>query len=186
MTLGQASELLGVHRSTLRRWADHGRVSCRRTAGGHRRFDRRTLQASVEGHRAKSAEVALDPPVDVDRSPAWRSQLQDAEQVAQLREMGQRLSGIVIQFLGRDDADDRLLSEAGRLGHEYADRSLQAGMTVDEAVEAFLYYRASLVRLLIHAPEFADGDESRYERYDRVVSAVLLGLVRGYANRDHP
>jgi diguanylate cyclase (GGDEF)-like protein/excisionase family DNA binding protein len=38
VTLGEAAEALGVSGSTLRRWAEHGRILTTRTAGGHRRF----------------------------------------------------------------------------------------------------------------------------------------------------
>ncbi len=38
MTLGQAAALLSISSSTLRRWADDGRVPTVRTSGGHRRF----------------------------------------------------------------------------------------------------------------------------------------------------
>ena len=43
----QAADLLGVSASTLRRWADSGRVASRRTPGGQRRFARRALLALV-------------------------------------------------------------------------------------------------------------------------------------------
>jgi excisionase family DNA binding protein len=38
VTLGEAAEALGVSASTLRRWAESGRIPTMRTAGGHRRF----------------------------------------------------------------------------------------------------------------------------------------------------
>jgi len=38
MTLGQAASLLSISSSTLRRWADDGRIPTVRTSGGHRRF----------------------------------------------------------------------------------------------------------------------------------------------------
>jgi molybdopterin-binding protein len=41
--MGQAAELLGVSVDTLRRWADAGRVSTRRSPGGHRVVDGRAL-----------------------------------------------------------------------------------------------------------------------------------------------
>lgn len=40
----ETTEMLGVAPTTLRRWADEGKLVCRRTAGGHRRF----LRASIE------------------------------------------------------------------------------------------------------------------------------------------
>jgi len=44
LSLGPASALLGVDKDTLRRWADDGRVQAWTTPGGHRRFERRTLE----------------------------------------------------------------------------------------------------------------------------------------------
>jgi excisionase family DNA binding protein len=38
VTLGEGAEALGVSASTLRRWAQRGRIRSVRTAGGHRRF----------------------------------------------------------------------------------------------------------------------------------------------------
>jgi excisionase family DNA binding protein len=42
--LGEAAQLLGVSSSTLRRWADEGRVATLRSSGGHRRFTVAELQ----------------------------------------------------------------------------------------------------------------------------------------------
>ncbi|MEC8193414.1 MAG: helix-turn-helix domain-containing protein [Myxococcota bacterium] len=41
----QAARLLGVHAASVKRWSDQGRLRCIRTAGGHRRFLRRDVEA---------------------------------------------------------------------------------------------------------------------------------------------
>src|SRR4030066_270902 len=49
VTLGRACEILGVDESTLRRWADAGRLRVYRTPGGHRRFSLGNLQELLSG-----------------------------------------------------------------------------------------------------------------------------------------
>ncbi len=47
-SLQEASALLGVATSTLRRWGDAGRVPMKRTLGGHRRFPRQAITRLAE------------------------------------------------------------------------------------------------------------------------------------------
>jgi excisionase family DNA binding protein len=52
-TSSQAAGYLGVSLATIRRWTDAGHVSCYRTPGGQRRFDREQLDAFVSSmHRS--------------------------------------------------------------------------------------------------------------------------------------
>jgi excisionase family DNA binding protein len=51
LTLGQASKYLGVSESTVRKWADEGRLPAFSTPGGHRRFRRPDLDEFLEGAR---------------------------------------------------------------------------------------------------------------------------------------
>ena len=48
VSLGRACKQLGVNESTLRRWADEGRIRSFRTPGGHRRYKRADLDAFLE------------------------------------------------------------------------------------------------------------------------------------------
>jgi excisionase family DNA binding protein len=51
-TSSQAAGYLGVSLATIRRWTDAGHISCYRTPGGQRRFDREQLDAFVSSmHR---------------------------------------------------------------------------------------------------------------------------------------
>lgn len=38
ISISQASELLGVHITTLRRWTDNGKIECHKTVGNHRKY----------------------------------------------------------------------------------------------------------------------------------------------------
>jgi len=51
LTLGQAAAFLGAAQSTVRKWADGGRLPAFYTPGGHRRFRRDDLEAFLAGPR---------------------------------------------------------------------------------------------------------------------------------------
>jgi len=46
-TSSQAARYLGVSLATIRRWTDAGHISCYRTPGGQRRFDREQLDVFI-------------------------------------------------------------------------------------------------------------------------------------------
>jgi excisionase family DNA binding protein len=54
LTLGQAAAFLGAAQSTVRKWADAGRLPAFYTPGGHRRFRRADLEAFLAGPRGGS------------------------------------------------------------------------------------------------------------------------------------
>lgn len=57
ISINKASQILGVHQNTLRKWADDGQIETIRSKGGHRRFnvDRyiRDRQLVEDGHRGR-------------------------------------------------------------------------------------------------------------------------------------
>jgi diguanylate cyclase (GGDEF)-like protein/excisionase family DNA binding protein len=63
----QAAELLEVSASTLRRWADSGKVASRRTPGGQRRFARADLAALLPPARAGASAGATEAQPEQDR-----------------------------------------------------------------------------------------------------------------------
>jgi excisionase family DNA binding protein len=62
LSLGPASQLLGVDPGTLRRWADDGRIAVYTTPGGHRRFDRRALERLATERRPGMGRRTTRPP----------------------------------------------------------------------------------------------------------------------------
>jgi MerR family transcriptional regulator, light-induced transcriptional regulator len=54
----EAAVLLNVGGSTVKRWADEGRLACVKTAGGHRRFHRHDLARLAAAHNDREFDVA--------------------------------------------------------------------------------------------------------------------------------
>jgi len=61
LTINQAAKRLGVAKKTIRRWETSGKITSKRTAGGHRRFDISKLKRQIETHvpRTFSANQVL-------------------------------------------------------------------------------------------------------------------------------
>ena len=54
LNLSEAAEILGVHPSTVRLWADQGRLPVHRTQGGHRRFKRQEVELWTQSQRLET------------------------------------------------------------------------------------------------------------------------------------
>lgn len=199
LSLSEASELIGVHPSTLRRWADAGTVQCTRTPGGHRRFRRAALDrylASREHEDAQHAPSAteLSPMEALEEEGVaieammrrhWHEPFVEAEVVDRMRELGQRLLGLLIQYLTRREEDERFLKEGREIGYDYGHESYAANVELLDAVEAFLYFRTNFAQTAAHLPATAkltDGHESvrLYQRIDRFMNSILIGLIAAY------
>lgn len=56
LSTAEAARLAGVGTTSVKRWADEGVLDCVKTAGGHRRFDRATLERFLRSHGAPAVE----------------------------------------------------------------------------------------------------------------------------------
>ncbi|HXV32992.1 MAG TPA: response regulator [Gaiellaceae bacterium] len=72
LTLGQAAAFLGAAQSTVRKWADGGRLPTFYTPGGHRRFRRDDLEAFLAGPRTPPRRAAAPTVLVVDDDPGLR------------------------------------------------------------------------------------------------------------------
>ncbi len=193
LTLHEASDLVGVAPSTLRRWGDAGRVPMQKTLGGHRRFVRTALLAAFG--TAPDARAPLAPvgrswsidPREIARQ-AWHTRLAETPGAERMRGLGQRLLGLLIQFINRREDDQRFLAEARGVGAGYGREAQVAGIALGDAVEMFLFFRSSFARLAAPLPALAqpaDLDETAVlrERIDRFMDATLLGVVTGYESQ---
>src|SRR5207248_3050608 len=136
VTLGRACEILGVDESTLRRWADAGRLRVYRTPGGHRRFSLGNLEELVAGKgRVERGEIGRIAFAKI-RSELRRARHQEGGWYARvtegdrerLRDLGRRLLEMVSVYMARRHSQPGLLNDAQDLGRAYGRTLSGAGM----------------------------------------------------------
>ncbi|GAB4438244.1 MAG: helix-turn-helix domain-containing protein [Chloroflexi bacterium OHK40] len=194
LSLSAASKLLGVHSTTLRRWADAGAVPVYVTPGGHRRFargdiealaSRRTLSSKTIGSTwaLKAIEQTRSELAAPTARHSWMARIDEADRAA-WRGLGQRLMGVVLHYLNTPRDDDDLLGEARRIGGEYALYARRAGMPLTAALEAALFFRDSLVEAAMGLPAeaYLRPEESArlLRRISHVANEVHLAVAAGY------
>jgi excisionase family DNA binding protein len=196
ISIAEASRLLQVSVPTLRRWSDAGRVPSRKTLGGHRRFSRGAIEAFASGAAGMAALATLRPhgtaTTPLDRrellSQDWRQRVSAEPGVARMRELGQRLLGLLLQHVHTRLNDDHYLAEATSVGMSYGREAAVAHISLSDTVRAFVYFRRACARLT--APVSAETTEttradlleavSLHERIDSFMDAVLLGVLGGF------
>ena len=165
LTLGKASQLLGVHPTTLRGWVDEGLINAFLTPGRHRRFQLSELRMFLHRRRADTEAHALTVAPDqaleqvrhqLSEQPAaaqsWYQRMSD-EQRAKHRQTGTRLLGLLIQFVSRSENADQFIAEGRTLVREYGDEFASANYSVSELAQAFVFFR----RMIVNAAYYPEG-----------------------------
>ena len=191
LSLQEASELLGVNTSTLRRWGDSGRVPMKRTLGGHRRFSRMAISRLAETppaaplvHSNTTQQSWNFDARDLARQD-WHTRFTSGPLTDRMRGLGQRLLGLLIQYINRREDDARFLVEARTVGETYGRESHTAGASLHDTVEAFLFFRSAFSQLAMPMPGIAQATDlaesaGLHARLDRFMDAILLGVIAGF------
>lgn len=194
LNLSEAAELLGVHPSTVRAWADRGEIPVHKTAGGHRRFRREELLGHAAAmQRPYQAGIQLVVQNTVGRArlemtegrlaeERWYQQL-DAAARQQLRQFGHQLLHLVNDYL--NDDDPVILQRAQQLGCEYERLGRAHGLSLADTVRAYLLFRAYLSQTIYDMLE-ATGPQSNtdwgtiYRQVSTFTDEVLLALIASH------
>lgn len=196
LTLGEASQVLGVHPTTLREWVDSGAIPSFRTPGGHRRFDVRDLQNFLQ-HRKSMAPTQTytmaerDPLDNIRRQlgesqltrQRWYRQLSDEQRMKE-RETGRRMLGLLIQYASRHENADHYLDEGKGIARSYGRDLARSGLSASNVVRAFLFIRRAILNAT-HQPQDAaaphDAEGMRlYQRINGFMDEMLLATIDAY------
>ncbi len=197
LSLSEAASVLGVHPSTVRVWADQGRLPFVRTQGGHRRFRQQDLEIWLRTQQNNGSlqidnfaqEALKRMRFEMSGShleeAGWYQKL-DAEARDQYRISGRSLLMGLVSYL--ISADREMDSEACSLGYEYASRGWGCGLSIVEAVNAFLFFRDLLVEAIlkfyetagVHSPNSWADMVRKIGKFTDLILLTLLETYDGY------
>lgn len=199
LSLGPASRMLGIDPDTLRRWADEGRVEAYLTPGGHRRFDRRTLERLAASRRPgvrplASLGAGSDRFTEVYRRSyatdptAHRIPPENHGELERYRRDGRRLVGALVAYLDADAADETARgaaeAQAVTVVEDFARTLFTAGTSLTEAVGLFVAARRPFLAELASLGRRRALDAARlgrlYEDASGLLDRLLLRLVATY------
>ncbi|HLE28553.1 MAG TPA: helix-turn-helix domain-containing protein [Anaerolineales bacterium] len=195
LTLKQAAHKLGVHPTTLRRWADAGEILVMLTPGGHRRFamadverfaeERRRLR-TMPGLEQLWAEQALTQArreIVAHRGEHWLA-IFDEQDREQKRQLGRRLMGLILRYVAVNEGGEILLEEARVIGRAHAENALGLGLSLVEALQAMLFFRDTMVEVAMQLPEVAhvrpEANQRLLRRINTLLNAVQLAIADAY------
>ncbi len=206
LDLSAAADYLGVHFTTLRRWADAGEIAFIRTPGGRRRFSVKTLAQFVEQMRVSPALEQVEQPAgltvqagsplqeraiglarehvrDLSNGGSWLSRLSEEQRHA-MKGTGHRLTALMLQFNSRDDGGEAYLEEGCRIMRDYSQVCSSIGLSLTETVNVFLLFRRSILDA-VHQTGYLGGAEDYegqriYHHTTVFLDQILVELISSY------
>lgn len=190
LTLGEAALFLGVDVTTLRAWADAGKVRAFRTPGGHRRFDPANLEALVEGGARSTPPVpvrTIGPAARATTSPQewlaarpWYAGI-DAPALTRVRGYCAELMRIVTAYLGGAPAHPHHLASARQIGAALGREVAGWGLTPAQSTEVFLHFKLHVTEALTAPRQGGEGERLRSMRdADAFLAEVLQAMMGAY------
>jgi excisionase family DNA binding protein len=195
LSLKQASQQLGVHPTTLRRWADNGEIPVMLTPGGHRRFlvsdierfaaERRRVKivSDLEQVWANGALTQARNEIVSHRNEHWLAVFDEKDR-EHSRQLGRRLLGLMLQYVSINAGGDELIRQGEAIGRDQAASALTLGLPLVEALQATLFFRDLLVESALNLPELVNvrpGANLRLlRRINTMLNAVQLAVADTY------
>jgi excisionase family DNA binding protein len=195
LTIAEAAQRLGVHITTLRRWADDGDIAVMLTPGGHRRFSSSVVE-SFRRDRSRLKvmygleELWADAALSRTRAEVlnqgemlWFSSLNDVERERK-RRMGRRLMGLLFQYVSLSEGGEELLEEACAIGREHAQDAITLGLPSRDALRAAMFFRDLITETAIDLPETTnirrEANSQLLRRVNEMLNAFQLAIAETY------
>ena len=172
------------------------------TPGGHRRFLRSSLEAMINAPRRQRYGIERLPGSaqtmagELHRrmqrtgyaGQPWQARL-SAGQRDDFRRWGQRTFQLVIEYVAASRRAERqlLIEEAEKMGALYGAEASRAGLSLAEAVEAFLFFRSPVLDAIVGQLRRRSAEVSEvtaaFHEANAAIDRVLTALVGSHGGR---
>lgn len=199
LDLSDAADYLGVHFTTLRRWADAGQIPYLRTPGRRRRFSVHVLDAFIQqmqqGGQIHAAAIQplqeraiVHTRENLRNMPAAENWIEriDQSQRSSMKGTGHLLMALLLQYNSRNDGGDAYLDEGRRIMREYSQICTEAGLSLQETVRIFLFFRSSILDAVYETGSLVGGGDLEgrriFHRSTDFLDTLILELIGGFTN----
>ena len=198
LELSEAADYLGVHYTTLRRWADSGKVPCIRTPGGHRRFRQFDLEQFLVGLSQNESGQALVPAQPSQlllrtnpghsevRNEPWYGRLDEVQRTA-MRASGQQMMAVLMQYAVRESGGEAFMEEGRRIATRYGQICHAVHLSLVETISGFNLVRRSIADSVYQAGALAGAPDAEgwqlYDRMNNFLDTMLLNIVEAFEER---
>ncbi len=166
-----------------------------RTPGGHRRFAAGDIEqfaeeksllrrvSALEEHWLQQALSQTRREIVKQPDQTWLTMM-DEQARQRNRTLGQRLLGLILQFIAGDESNGPILAEARLMGRQYGELGLELGLPLTDALEASMFFRDSLLETALQLPETArvqpETSLRLMRRVNELLNAVHLAIAQVY------
>lgn len=195
ISLRHAAEILGVHPATVRNWADEGKLPSRKTAGGHRRFNKNDLLKYAQNESETQpieVQIIIQNALGQTRMQVGDGQLEQLGWYAKMSEttrkemriLGRELLEALRRYLAAN-APDSGLAEAINIGQRYAVVLNTDSLTLPQAMRGFFYFSDFVINAVltwseVTAPRSASEWAEILRHVNTFLSAMQLSIIEYY------
>ena len=182
ITLKEAVGILGVKESTIRYWADHGKLQTQRTPGGHRRFYLSEIRAI--GNRPRSISVAEPHELEEEALSRVQERIPVSELVQEewfvrmppdvrtrFRLLGRRLLVLFVRWALEIGDAGSIEEEARMVGYHHGTEMARGGSPLVDSLAALIFFRNAVL------------DSVSHDTWPRVIAIndqVMAGIVEAH------
>jgi len=191
LTIGEASNILGVSEATLRQWTDNGKVKAFITPGGHRRYSKAELTKLTGARRygikelVKKMEASQRLQVVGERlaGAPWYKKL-SVKSRGKLREFGREILNLAITYISQKRQRGETSKRAKKLGRDLGKYVAELGLSLTDSLEASLMYRTPVADIFLEVAKeggiLSQGVVGIMPEVNQLLDNIVLSVVSAY------